>query len=716
MMKKLKKGLVFLGVLLLILTVTACDNGDFIGDNGDEELDQDPEFTVVVEGLDFESFNIENLSIMVDGELFDELEEYYDDDKIEFQKELPDWSEISIAYDDEKIGFVSDYYEDDKTIVFNPGELADNIKTFTDIIENGELNRIILTGDINTEDVDEKVFHLNPDRKLIIEGQGDYGFKGDGSLRIGENSSHENDLIFKELKIEVGQPVYRYEENHQSRDYIFISGNDIDIIFNNIEFVFDDEIEIDEFIIAFLNNGSELIIENSNFDFESVSELGTLIDINNGGTANLLNNYFNGETQWQLLKGLNNPLKLEMNIEGNNFKNVSGKLLELQSKWGDKDLIVNDNKLEKINDIENEEEVQVYKEQAFNIHNHLAEINQVADNYITAYLYGDNDENETGYFEYKGLQAASVVGHMEVIDENEEGEYFAVPALVIMYNNGEEVKREYIDYNEEIDQARFEFEELMPGEYSIEIYNPEFENKEITFEIENYGMKDLGQIILTRKEIERYMELFLYLDNNEEYLDDKNVRKALASAINREKIAEEVDSEFEDIDVSPAKRILSPSRVGYEEIDMAIDYNIDNAKSYLENSDYDIPVEVDIINNKENNLRGEHVREIADYINNIDDFGIELNSKSLPWEDFIPLQSISSIGVTGNSPFMLDLLLNTSGLQDKLIDDKTASELLKKAQLNLDDLEQAMEYLNLIEEMLIEEAYYIPISYSPVTE
>jgi len=293
---------------------------------------------------------------------------------------------------------------------------------------------------------------------------------------------------------------------------------------------------------------------------------------------------------------------------------------------------------------------------------------------------------------------------------NEE-DLMTTGGLVVLENNQSEVDRQFVEYDD--DDTSFHFDGLESGEYTIYIYNFNLENEEVTVKLgEGEDLKLSEAIILDQLEINRANETTLIMDIDDNVLSDEKIRLTIASAINKEAIrVQMVQSLGDDYDIEISNRILTPSRFGYEDIDLSIDTDIEQAKNYREESNFDDVVNIDIFANEESDHRGVVAEEIESQFNDLEELDINFNTRIVNWENFLPLQSVSIIGVTGYSPLFMEVYVDELGLNNRTIDGRTLDEIFDHAKLNQDDIDKVMELLLPVEKMLIDGGYVIPIAY-----
>ena len=282
--------------------------------------------------------------------------------------------------------------------------------------------------------------------------------------------------------------------------------------------------------------------------------------------------------------------------------------------------------------------------------------------------------------------------------------------LVILTENGTEVEREYVDDSQV--ETSFQFKDLKSGNYKITVYDLGCKTKEVEIPLEESQDLVLDEpVVLEGVESERALENILYLNPDQTELENKNIRMAIASAIDRGKLKEDVQGRIGDgYDVNISTRLLSPTRTGYEDTDLSIDYSIENAEKYREDSGINSSIEIDIHSNDGNDYRDVVAEEIQGQFNELNQLDISLNSKVVDWQTYIELKPITNLGLVGHCPIdIIELLVDQVNLNERNIADKTVDDLIKQARLNQDDVDKVMESLLPIEKLLLNEAYFIPV-------
>ncbi len=292
-----------------------------------------------------------------------------------------------------------------------------------------------------------------------------------------------------------------------------------------------------------------------------------------------------------------------------------------------------------------------------------------------------------------------------------EGDLMTTNGLVVLEKNNSEVDRQYIEYDE--DNTSFHFDGLESGEYTVYVYNFNLENEEVKVQLnegEDLSLSD--PIVLEQLDKKRALETTLIMDIDEDEIADENIRLTIASAINKEAIIEKMDEHMgDDFEIEISKRLLTPTRFGFEDIDLTIDYNLEQAKEYREESEFVNEVNIDIFANEESNHRDVVAEEIESQFNDLEQLDINFNTRIVDWENFIELNSVSIIGITGYNPIFIETYVNELDLNDKKINGRTLDEIIDLAKLNQDHIDKVMELLLPVEKFLIDGGYVIPIAY-----
>ena len=403
---KLKVGMLIM-ILVVMVGLVGCDSGT----GNDGSAIQDYSVDIIIE--DINEDEVDDLKIYAAGETHDGLNDYQENNKVEYSITLTDSADISVAHENEDIAFTPqtqkvDSSDDNISLIFRKGKYADNIVELRNLFESGDTRAIILDGDINFDDVEEEFFELNLNREIIVDGFSNYGIKGDGSMRVFLN---EHDLIFKNLSFQLGEQFdWNDNPDHTQNDYFNLVSEGGDIIFENIEATQNYE-DINNFIVAFTDG--KVIINDSKID---LNLNGYFIDLNSGGIAEIKNNIFAGSSDWGFIRTTNASRKAKLTIMNNDFTNVEDNLFDVSTFWDDNNVEVNEITLKPVADVENDNKVNEFEDTALEIHNNLALTNEMPDDYYTGYGYGT--EEKFRHINYIGEVDLETV--VEFADENLE--------------------------------------------------------------------------------------------------------------------------------------------------------------------------------------------------------------------------------------------------------------------------------------------------------
>jgi len=309
------------------------------------------------------------------------------------------------------------------------------------------------------------------------------------------------------------------------------------------------------------------------------------------------------------------------------------------------------------------------------------------------------------------VDRATVTGDLRFLPEEGE-DLYNTSGLVVLSENGTEIERQFVEYDE--DDTSFHFKELGSGNYKITVYD--LNSKTGVVNVQLKESEDLvldDPIVLEGIDSERAIENILFLNPDEDVLADRNIRLSIASAINREELKNNIhDGLGNEYDANISKRLLTPTRAGYEDLDLNIEYSVENAHKFREKSDFESEVEIGINVNDQTEYRIITAEEIEKQFEELDQLDIKINSQVVDWETYIELESITALALTGYSPIsMINFFVTQTNLNEKVIDGQSVDDLIAYAQLNQDDVDKVMEYLLPIEELLINEAYVISLVY-----
>ncbi len=302
-----------------------------------------------------------------------------------------------------------------------------------------------------------------------------------------------------------------------------------------------------------------------------------------------------------------------------------------------------------------------------------------------------------------GVEEASLSGSLiSEVDEEFDSSY---AGLLVLEAEGEEVARKYNSFGEET----FRFEDLSPGEYSLNVYqfNAEDYSQDILVE---EGENSLGEIEIdledTVLEEEKSRVDYIGVNIQESHLDDEDIRKALSHAMNKDNLADIIEDVAEDdIEVVRAERLVPPAVIGYDEGNVEnLSYDIEKANELLEGKG---DFEIELYYNEDNEVQKSIAEKIQEDINeHIDNLDIEV--EGIPFEQLLERESIYTLRWRNlyRTPLFF---LRVDDIRDNL--SASGEELLNKAKMNLDSPVEALDYIIELEEKLIEEAKIIPIAY-----
>ena len=394
LISNMKKLAMVMLILVFIFGMAACDNGG-LGD--DEDVVEDYTVNVVVE--DVSEDDLDRVRILAGNNTYDELNEYYQDGEIVMELTLTETVNLSVLHKGDETAFTPQekaigFSDDGDSLIFRKGIIAENIEELEVLLIDENVRAIILGGNIDFEAVDDELFELDLDRNLIVDGYGDYGIKGDGSMIIFLN---EDDLVFKNISFILGkQTDYWDDPEHSSNRYIEFFSDGGNLKFYNIQ-VSQNHEDINHFLVS--DRLGEVHIKESEIDLKLN---GHFVDINTGGNLVLKNNNLSGSSDWGFIRSTNQKAEGILIIEDNNFNEITGNLIDVSTAWGDYNASVNDIILEPVNDFEDSEEVKDFKDKTLEIHNNLGLTNEMPENYYTMYGYGDAEEDIFEYVSYEG--------------------------------------------------------------------------------------------------------------------------------------------------------------------------------------------------------------------------------------------------------------------------------------------------------------------------
>ena len=302
------------------------------------------------------------------------------------------------------------------------------------------------------------------------------------------------------------------------------------------------------------------------------------------------------------------------------------------------------------------------------------------------------------------IENASLTGNPVRYSETDE-EYFDTYALLVLEQDGEEVKREFIDS----DQSVFEFDNLKEGNYKLKVYFTEENMIEKDVVIDDKTVS-LGQIEIEPVEIpaeEKNGTFVFSFDTDKEYVNNENIRLAIAHAIDREEImnifVNQIDVPDNGItyDTKIANRLSSPVVNGYDENqEINLDYNIEKANNYMDNVDSSEEVIIDFYH-FDDNIYSDVADSIIANLENVD--GLSINP--------IPVEGPEIFNDKKTFYPIVSTFTRTSlsGYKIKLSDE--LEELRNEAGMNLDNPEIFNDKILEYEKLIIKEARIIPVFY-----
>ena len=408
------KVLMLVMILMTALVFTGCDSGNGAGDSHEV---QDYSVDIVIEDIDEDE--VSNLAIYVAGETHDSLLNYYEDNKVEYTLTLTESADISIAHEDDEIAFTPqtqsvDSSDDNISLTFRKGKYAESIEVLEEYFQDKDLRAIVLSGDIDFDEVDDELFRLDLERDLIIDGQNQYSIKGDGMIIIEMSEESDPDITFKNLTFEIGHlpDDWSDDEKHKSKEFLMFYGDGGKLILDNVT-ASDQKELIQNFIVAYLYNDSKLIINESIIDLNTTDHL---IDLHHGGNAVISNNNISGEEQYEPIRIFNSS-NTNISIENNDFSGLKNAFMFVGTEGNEYDVKINNKVLEAVSDINNDEKVQKFIDAALEIHQSLDNLNNMSESYRSVYNYGDGDDKVES-IEFTGSVAQDI--EIEFADDNLE--------------------------------------------------------------------------------------------------------------------------------------------------------------------------------------------------------------------------------------------------------------------------------------------------------
>ncbi len=378
--------------LVLIIILAGCDSN---GLNGEDVRNY--EVNLIIDGITEET--VDDLRIVAE-DTYDQLDEYLEDNIIEITLNLSNSGKIEILhpnllFDPDIISVTED--DDNSVYLIYAGKSVNDLEELNNILAEGILPLVLLNSDI---DLNGEVADLDINRNILINGNNQFGFIGDGSIKIGETDSIslEYDISFIDLYFKPETPVEISEvAGHDTYMYITGSGN---YTFFNIEVIVEENYaNRDNILESFLR----ISLDSEGFltSIYSAYDLGDIIafDMDNGFNSYLSNNNFIGEPRWYIMRTTNSPDPARMTLINNDFTEVEarsdesivGTIFELQTNWHQENHITfNEIYLLPVDDHDNQNEINDFFEIANEIHKEFAEKNIVSDDYATSYVYGEN--------------------------------------------------------------------------------------------------------------------------------------------------------------------------------------------------------------------------------------------------------------------------------------------------------------------------------------
>lgn len=302
------------------------------------------------------------------------------------------------------------------------------------------------------------------------------------------------------------------------------------------------------------------------------------------------------------------------------------------------------------------------------------------------------------------IEKATLTGNPVRYSETSE-EYFDTYALLVLEQNGEEVKRDFID----LDQSVFEFDKLEEGNYTLKVYFTAENMIEKNVVIDDTSVS-LGQIEIEPEEIpaeEMNGTFVLAFDSNQEYVNNENIRLAMAHAIDREEIMNIFVNKIHlpdngiTYETKIANRLSSPVVNGYDENqEINFAYNIEKANNYMDNVDSNEEITLDFYH-FDDGIYADVADSIKASLENVDGLSI----KPIPVEG-------SEIFDDQKSFYPIVSIFTKSPLSGSKIDlSDELEELRNQAGMNIDNPKIFEEKILEYEKLIIEEARIIPVFY-----
>ncbi|MDX8337321.1 MULTISPECIES: ABC transporter substrate-binding protein [Cetobacterium] len=217
---------------------------------------------------------------------------------------------------------------------------------------------------------------------------------------------------------------------------------------------------------------------------------------------------------------------------------------------------------------------------------------------------------------------------LAIVKEDNRGKLVGTGAFKLLdWGTGEKVilekNKKYFKGNPKVDKLEFVTIPEAPNRY-IALETNEIQ---IAYDIASIDVKAFKE----SKELRIINELsygtdFLSINTEKAPLNDKNLRKAIAYAIDKKSINEVIFENTSQV----ANSIITPNTFGYLEID-GIEYNLDKAKEIMKN--YKKPINIDLWIYEDTSKY-----QMAQIIQaNLKEIGIEVNIQTLELSSFLQL-------------------------------------------------------------------------------
>jgi len=292
--------------------------------------------------------------------------------------------------------------------------------------------------------------------------------------------------------------------------------------------------------------------------------------------------------------------------------------------------------------------------------------------------------------------------------EDDDGDVYETYALIVLEKNGEEIER----FVNDVEESLFEIDGLESGNYTLNIYRTDIEPIKKELVLTSDKENNLGDIYLKPEEIENDEKdgtLLLAINTEEEYMDNENVRLAIAHALDKTEITEDfVDAIINQFGINYeaelATRISAPTVFDYnEDINFNLDNNMEKAQNYIDNAGYEEEIEIDFYYDGPDLTFTEELKNhVVNSLDKID--GITINPITSSYEEISNnhYQFYHKTYSFHRCPYNLRNFSSIDFTEDMKIK-------LDEAGLNLDNKEKVAEIILEVEEMLIEKGMVIPI-------